>query len=308
MYVEKYISFPRLLQMSGVHLLWLTLWAFGVTALYVYGDYKWMEVPWLPLSVIGTAVAFYVGFKNNQAYDRLWEARKIWGAIVNESRAWGAGVVSLVGSDEADTELSREEVRAIRQRLVYRQIAWLYTLRNQLLVVQPWEHRSQQGLFTRRTVRALDTLGLMDDKVLEQLLYDYLPERECARLKSVRNSATQILTRQSQDLSHLYTLGLINDFRHIKFQESVDALLAEQGKCERIKNFPLPRQYAGMSNIFVGIFIFLLPFGMASEFVRLGVAWQWLAVPFTVVVSWVFLMMELVGDYSENPFQDCEMT
>tara|TARA_B100000795_G_scaffold35292_1_gene23312 strand:+ start:26607 stop:26840 length:234 start_codon:yes stop_codon:yes gene_type:complete len=46
-------------------------------------------IPWLPISVVGTAVAFYVGFKNNQAYDRMWEAHKIWGGIVNESRTWG---------------------------------------------------------------------------------------------------------------------------------------------------------------------------------------------------------------------------
>ena len=58
-----------------------------------------------------------------------------------------------------------------------------------------------------------------------------------------------------------------------------------------------------MSYVFVGIFIFLLPFGMVSEFAKLGEFGAWLSVPFTALIGWVYLMMELVGDYSENPFE-----
>ena len=76
-----------------------------------------------------------------------------------------------------------------------------------------------------------------------------------------------------------------------------------QGQAERIKKFPLPRQYGSMSFVFVGIFIFLLPFGLVTEFHDLSEWGAWLSIPFSVIVSWVFLMMELVGDYSENPFE-----
>ena len=76
-----------------------------------------------------------------------------------------------------------------------------------------------------------------------------------------------------------------------------------QGKCERIKKFPLPRQYGSMSFIFIGIFIFLLPFGMVSEFSEPGEFGAWLSVPFTVLAGWFYLLMELVDDYSENPFE-----
>jgi len=69
---------------------------FGVATLYEFLPVHWLAIPWLPLSVIGTAVAFYVGSKNNSSYDRMWEARKIWGAIVNSSRIWGATVRSFV--------------------------------------------------------------------------------------------------------------------------------------------------------------------------------------------------------------------
>jgi putative membrane protein len=76
-----------------------------------------------------------------------------------------------------------------------------------------------------------------------------------------------------------------------------------QGKCERIKKFPLPRQYANMSRIFIGIFIFLLPFSMIPELMKLGDWGFWLSIPVTALIGWIFVTMEIVGDYSENPFQ-----
>jgi len=97
--------------------------------------------------------------------------------------------------------------------------------------------------------------------------------------------------------------NLIDDFRHMELQKVLNDFYIFQGQCERIKKFPLPRQYGSMSFVFVGIFIFLLPFGMVSEFDKLGEFGVWLSIPFTILVAWVFLMMELVGDYSENPFE-----
>ncbi|HPJ52776.1 MAG TPA: bestrophin family ion channel, partial [Flavobacteriales bacterium] len=81
MFVRKNLTFRSILVFSGGHLVWLVLWSVLVVALYEYAGAEWLSIPWVPLAVIGTAVAFYVGFKNNSAYDRLWEARKIWGAI-----------------------------------------------------------------------------------------------------------------------------------------------------------------------------------------------------------------------------------
>ena len=96
---------------------------------------------------------------------------------------------------------------------------------------------------------------------------------------------------------------MIDDFRHMELQKLQNSFYTSQGKCERIKKFPLPRQYGNISFLFVGIFIFLLPLGMISEFAKIGTYGAWLSVPFTIIVGWVYLMMELVGDYSENPFE-----
>ena len=73
-------------------LLWIFAWRNIVrTALLsvaVYVAYEWLgwesiHILFLPVAPIGTSVACYVGFKNNSSYERLWEARRIWGGIVN---------------------------------------------------------------------------------------------------------------------------------------------------------------------------------------------------------------------------------
>ena len=89
----------------------------------------------------------------------------------------------------------------------------------------------------------------------------------------------------------------------MELQKVLNDFYVHQGKAERIKKFPFPRQYGGTSFILVAIFIFLVPFGFASEFPKLGPNGVWLSVPFSILVSWIYIIMELVGDYSENPFE-----
>jgi putative membrane protein len=95
----------------------------------------------------------------------------------------------------------------------------------------------------------------------------------------------------------------VDTFKHVELQRLITEIYDEQGRSERIKNTPLPRQYSTSSTIFILIFTFLLPFGMLSEFGELGGSLIWLMIPFNMVVSWVFTLMEYVGDYSENPFE-----
>ena len=75
MIVQRGIKLKNLIGWSGHHMIWLVGWAAAVAGLYDLEIID-VELPWLPVSIIGTAVAFYVGFKNNSAYDRMWEAPK----------------------------------------------------------------------------------------------------------------------------------------------------------------------------------------------------------------------------------------
>ncbi len=303
MYIKKNFSFKDVMRFSGEYIIWLTLWTTFVTVFYEYFHWDFLHIPFLPISIIGTAVAFYIGFKNNSAYDRLWEARKIWDAIINSSRMWGTNIKSYVSNQFTEKEYSQEELKAFQKKLIYRHIGWLYTLRSQLLIPTPWEHVNQGKHVGERAKKRRLQNGLIYDGVTEEELKCFLPPDELNRLIEYKNTATQIIDQQSQDLKNLRKLDLIDDFRHMELQKLLNDLYTHQGKCERIKSFPLPRQYGSMSFMFVGIFIFLLPLGMVSEFHKMGEFGAWVSIPFTVLIGWVYIMMELVGDYSENPFE-----
>jgi len=305
MYIYKNFSLKGTLSFSKWHLVVLSIWATSITCVYEYASWDWLPVPWLPISLVGTAVAFYVGFKNNQSYDRIWEARKIWGAIVNSSRSWGSISKSYVSNKFATTPESNQALYDIKKRLIYRHIAWLYTLRKQLLIPTPWEHLSQNKLVRLSTKKQIKQYGLrsIDGDLTKEEILKLLPEGEYERLTEYKNMATQIIDQQAQDLQALRNQDLIDDFRHMEFQKVLNDFYIHQGKAERIKKFPLPRQYGSMSFVFVCIFIFLLPFGMVSEFAKLGEWGSWGSIPFTILIGWVYIMMELVGDYSENPFE-----
>jgi putative membrane protein len=305
MYIQKNYSLKSLIALTGGHLVWLTAWSLLVAALHEFTPLRHFNLPWLPLSLIGTAVAFYVGFKNNQAYDRLWEGRKIWGSIINSSRAWGSMVKAYISGQFAAEGVSASELYEIKRALIYRQIAWVYTLRHQLLISTPWEHVSLRGHFgvVGQQRRKHFGIGLYPTNITEQHLSKYLTPAEYASQATFKNAATQMIDIQAQELSHLRSLDLVNDFRQVELQKILNDLYDHQGRAERLKKFPLPRQYGSMSFIFVSIFIFMLPFGMVSEFSKLGDWGLWLSVPFCVMVGWVFVVMEMVGDYSENPFE-----
>ena len=126
------------------------------------------------------------------------------------------------------------------------------------------------------------------------------------RLINYNNTAAQIINEQGRDLRQLRDANLIDDFRHMELSNVLKSFYTLQGKNERIKKFPLPRQYANMSFYFVAIFIILLPFSMIPSLMELipnSLSGFLLSVLITALVGWVYVMMEVIGDYSENPFQ-----
>lgn len=305
MYIRRNFTLKGVLAFSGGHLIWLTAWALLSTSLYHFSGISWLGIPWLPISLVGTAVAFYVGFKNNAAYERMWEARKIWGAIVNDSRSFGVKTKHFVSNHFRESPIENAALHKIHERIIYRHIAWLYRLRHQMLKPTPWEHVSASKHIKRINEKRRERLGvgILKERSHEDVLKEFLNKEEGEHIQKAKNGATQILEKQSADLKRMRDEHLIDDFRHMELQKKIDAFYTHQGKCERIKNYPLPRQYASMSFYFTALFIFLLPFGLVPEFEKMGEVLAWLSVPFTVIIGWVFLMMELVGDYSENPFE-----
>ncbi|HTN45216.1 MAG TPA: bestrophin family ion channel [Flavipsychrobacter sp.] len=300
MITKKTLSLKAIYRFSGQHLIWLVPWMLLIAAGYYFTHWRVFTLPWLPLSLVGTAVAFYVGFKNNQSYDRLWEARKIWGAIINNSRILG----TMIKHFQAMENKEASNMEEVKKQFIYRHIAYVYQLRSQLLEPTAWEHGSLAWIFgsfnRRRQQKILKNFHEELDVVSHQA---YLSKEEKNHLISFSNIATHLLDKQTEVVQKLFQTERISAMQQIELQRTINNIYEEQGKAERIKKFPLPRQYGGYGFVFVCIFVFLLPFGIVGEFSKLGDLYVWLSVPVGVIIGWIYVAMEMIGDYSENPFE-----
>lgn len=288
MHTGSHYKFPEFIVWTRRDIYFLTILATIPTVLFQVFHLKWIAIPWVPVALVGTASAFIVGFKNTQTYNRLWEARQIWGGIVNTSRIWGIMSKDFVKADKSEIEL-----------LIYRHLAWLTALRFQLRKPQIWENTNKPHFKEYRKYFSIPEW----DTSLEEELEQYLSIEEHGYIIHKKNKATQIIALQSKDLARMRSEGKIDPYEYVELERRLAELYDHQGKCERIKNFPYPRQFASINLYLIWLFVFLLPYGMLNEFQKLGGNLVWLTIPFTVIVAWVFTSMEKVGEATENPFE-----
>lgn len=265
------------------------------TILYCAG-WTFLAISWMPVAMIGTAVAFIVGFKNNASYNRLWEARQIYGAIINDSRSFAVKARDFMGG-KTSTET---------QLMFNRHYAWLTFLRYQLREARKWETLNE-----KRYEEYLKNVYVIPERTedLEGVVRNYLSDKELQYLLSKKNRATQTLALQSETINFLHKEGKLTDFQQMQLQRSIEGFFDQQGKCERIKNFPYPRNFASITSYLLHIFIILLPFGLLKEFNHLGDGtflenWTiYFVIPFATIVAWAFVTLDAVGDSSINPFE-----
>jgi putative membrane protein len=257
------------------------------TALYVLAGWKFLSLPWPPIAVAGTAVAFMTGFKSNASYTRLWEARQIWGAIVNASRTFGLFVLDSVASPPE------------RRRILLRHLAWLTALRYQLREPRTWENmRRTHNVEYRSNYRVAEWETPADPEFAR-----LLDSSECELVLSRKSRANCILRLQTENLRACAVAGVEGEMKHLELMRQVAGLVDAQGRCERLKNFPYPRQFATVNLYFAWVFIVLVPFALLPEFQKLGERFVWLTIPMSVLISWIFHTMDKIGESSENPFE-----
>ena len=311
MYTRKKYSFKDVLLWTRWEILTFTIIAAVPAILYQVMELHWLRLPWTAFALIGTAVAFLIGFQNNAAYGRAWEARKIWGGIVNTSRSWSIMTRDLISNQHANVKLSEEELNQERQMLIDRHIAWLTALRHAMRQPRPWEVFKE----FRTSKEWCEKMNIPELKSsLEEDLKPLLSDDEYAYVLGKTNRAAALLSLQSKHLKSLEERRLIWEFSFLEMEKLVVELFNLQGKSERIKNFPYPRQYATLSYDLVRIFILLLPFGLIPQFAeigqsivktcpQIGASFIWVGVPFTVMISWVFHTLQKIGVVGENPFE-----
>ncbi|MFT6136302.1 MAG: putative membrane protein [Cyclobacteriaceae bacterium] len=278
-------------------------------AAYFFLDLEWLRVPWTPIAMIGTAVAFMIGFQNNSAYDRIWEARKIWGGIVNISRTFGAFVQDMVTNEYCDEKMSDAELKNQVKILTYRHLAWMTALRYTMRTPRQWETTSNLKTNQEWNIAPPEKKG-----DLKADLAIYLTPEDFASIEQIDNKSSALLYQQSHHLRRLKESKIIWEFSFLELESLIKELFELQGKTERIKNFPYPRQFATLNRYFMWILILILPVALVPQFEDLGRQvilhhpiigryFIWFSVPIFTAVAWIFHTMERIGRTGENPFE-----
>ncbi len=307
MYTQRRYPFKRVIDWTKRELIFFIGLAIVATVLFEYFNIRWLQVPFTPVGLVGTAVAFMIGFQNNAAYDRIWEARKIWGGIVNTSRSLIITVKDSFYVHNAEVKKTElEELKIITNR----HIAWLTALRYAMRTKKKWEttYKNEDSNDNQYWV----TPEYMTP--IEEELPCYLSQEEFKYVMSKDNKPNAIISLQSQHFRRLTDEKKLWDFSLLRLQEMLQELTALQGKSERIKNFPYPKQYGSIGYHFVHIFMWVLPFAIIPTFSKMGADlagtnpfissyFIWLNIPFTVIVIWVFNTMLRIGLVGENPFE-----
>lgn len=288
--LTKKLPAKIIFQFSIIPIILATTWSLLVVSSFYYFNFHWLAISFLPISLLGIAVSFYVGFKNNASNERQSEARKNWGGITNDSRAFTAMLSTYLSLDNP-------EVIEIKNNILKRHIAWLYAHKSFLRHKRmDWEHNLKANEFYREKFQKDFNINTDLKKDLEF----YLTIEEIDGVLKAPNAASKLLYNQSNKIKQLRDSNFIEDFRMYELQNHITKLFEHQGKNERIKTFPVPRQYGKFAQLFTLVFVLLLPLGLLNEMQKMNI---WLTIPFSVLISWVFLQMEQIGDYSENPFE-----
>lgn len=200
--------------------------ASGVTFLNeVVGMPEAASVTLIPFSLMGLALSIFLGFRNNACYDRWWEARKLWGALINQSRIQARDSLLFLDLPEAE-----------HQSLVRRIAGFPYALK---------AHLRTEASF--------------------QALADFVPAEEVEHLRPEPNVPDAYLMRLGEVYTAAYRKGAVSEYRYTALMKGVARLSDIQGGCERIKNTPVPISYTVLTHRIVALYCVSLPFGLVSE-------------------------------------------
>jgi putative membrane protein len=243
-----------------------------IAVLAYHGTNRTIEIPDVPLSIFGTVIAILLGFRVNSAYERWWEARRIWGAVVNETRSAARQLVSFVHADYD-----------VRRTLVYRHIAFAYALRDHLRPVGP-----HTGYVLRHHAHAAMT---------DQGATPFLSPDDREYIAPRNNKPNAILQRQGEHIAQLRALGAIDERQQMHLDEQLTELTDCLGACERIKRTEFPRDYSRYTSLIVDIFTFTFPFIIVDN-----ASWQ--TIPWTMVLGFTLYSMDRVAYAIERPFEN----
>lgn len=230
-------------------------------------EYERAYLPDLPVAIaafLGTAISLILSFKLNQTYDRWWEARKVWGAVVNDSRS----LVRQVLSFTSDVAVGDEQVGTLVRGIARRQIAWCYCLGQSLRGLDWREH----------------TIDHLDDAEVEEL------ERH-------DNRPVALLQLHARALSSLAARAALTDYQRVAVDDTLTRLTDSMGKAERIRKTVFPKTYRMFLKAFIYVFITVLS-------ISLGEVEGYWEIAVTTAISTPFLLLERTSRQMQDPFSN----
>ena len=176
-------------------------------------------------SLLGFVISMLLVFRTNSAYDRWWEGRKLWGALVNNSRNLAIKLAAMLPAND------------VEHRLFFKRIipAFAHALHNHL---------------RRESTR----IELFDDADAHHAF------KQIDHKKHVPNQVASLLFKQVNDL---YKKGSITGHQLMVLNTELQSFADICGACERIKNTPIPFSYSIFIKKFIFIYVMSLPFGLA---------------------------------------------
>jgi putative membrane protein len=217
----------------GLSLVVLLGWDLAIVLGYKVMHWGWVGSRNVPLAFYGVAIGIVVSFWNSSAYARWWEARTLWGAIVNKSRTLARQVLTTM-SPKA-TAIEQAEVAAVQRQLVLYQVAYVHALRQQL--------------------RGLDPVAAVAH---------LLPHEDSAELAREKNLALTLQRRMSAMLVTARERGWLDQWEWQAIDDSMADLMDAQGGAERIKKTPMPKQFDHFLRFFVHFYCLMLPVGLVE--------------------------------------------
>lgn len=230
-------------------------------------------LPFSIAGILGSALAIFIAFRNQSSYARWWEARTIWGSIINNSRIFGRQIITNAEQALFLGKVNVEQVNAFKKESINRQIAFAHCLR----------------------------LHLRKQDNYEELKH-LLNYEEYHQLLSKQNKPNFILHKQGCCIKDAMQKEILGAFDNINMEPNLATFSNWQGACERIKNTPLPMNYQYFTKLFLYVFIMILPLCLITDFLKMGLAF--LIMPIGFIISFVFAVMNRVGELNEDPFEN----
>lgn len=251
-------TWKRVLLATGV--------AAGITVVHEGLGLQLLTLTTTPFSLIGVALSIFLGFRNNASYDRYWEARKLWGRMINISRSWARQVHMLVVPAPGASEDEAAAIDALRDTLIHRQVAYVHGLRLHLRGATDW-----------REIR------------------DLLGPGEFATLADESNRPAAITHQTGLLLAEAWRAGRVHPLHLPTLEASLTTITDIQGGCERILATPVPFVYNVLMHRIVALYCIFLPFGLVDSL-------HWVTPLAVAGVAFAFYGLDSIGEEIEEPF------